>query len=180
MMKDFRIQLSAEDVKRSIDSSLKSKVKKSEVVSFSTINVIPVSKTNLMFELKNLRRKLVNVVIGGVTTISRALISKESEEKHIIYAEGLGLNKVMATPGVDTKRSFSNHITEIEECLGIEAARQSIINQINDTMKSHGVNVNPRHINLLSEVMTCKGRIIGFTRNGVDKMKDSTIMLASF
>lgn len=28
--------------------------------------------------------------------------------------------------------------------------------------------------------MTCKGRIIGFTRNGVDKMKDSTIMLASF
>ena len=47
-------------------------------------------------------------------------------------------------------------------------------------MKDHGVTVNPRHINLLSEVMTCKGRIIGFTRNGVDKMKDSTIMLASF
>lgn len=47
-------------------------------------------------------------------------------------------------------------------------------------MRQHGVNVNPRHINLLSEVMTCKGKIIGFTRNGVDKMKDSTIMLASF
>lgn len=28
--------------------------------------------------------------------------------------------------------------------------------------------------------MACKGRVIGFTRNGVDKMKDSTIMLASF
>ena len=47
-------------------------------------------------------------------------------------------------------------------------------------MRDHGVNVNPRHINLLSEVMTCKGKIIGFTRNGVDKMKDSTMMLASF
>jgi DNA-directed RNA polymerase III subunit RPC1 len=47
-------------------------------------------------------------------------------------------------------------------------------------MRDHGVNVNSRHINLLSEVMTCKGRIIGFTRNGVDKMKDSTMMLASF
>jgi DNA-directed RNA polymerase III subunit RPC1 len=46
-------------------------------------------------------------------------------------------------------------------------------------MRDHGVNVNPRHISLLSEVMTCKGRIIGFTRNGVDKMKDSTMMLAS-
>lgn len=28
--------------------------------------------------------------------------------------------------------------------------------------------------------MCCKGKIIGFTRNGVDKIKDSTIMLASF
>ena len=28
--------------------------------------------------------------------------------------------------------------------------------------------------------MACKGRIIGFTRNDVDKMKDSTMMLASF
>ena len=28
--------------------------------------------------------------------------------------------------------------------------------------------------------MTCKGHIIGFTRNGIDKMKDSTLMLASF
>lgn len=47
-------------------------------------------------------------------------------------------------------------------------------------MREHGVNVNPRHIYLLAEVMTCKGKVIGFTRNGVDKMKDSTIMLASF
>lgn len=47
-------------------------------------------------------------------------------------------------------------------------------------MRDHGVNVNPRHISLLAEVMTCKGKIIGFTRNGVDKMKDSTMMLASF
>lgn len=47
-------------------------------------------------------------------------------------------------------------------------------------MQGHGINVNPRHINLLAEFMTYKGKIIGFTRNGVDKMKDSTLMLASF
>lgn len=47
-------------------------------------------------------------------------------------------------------------------------------------MKGHGVNVNERHVNMLAEVMTCRGRMIGFTRNDVDKMKDSTLMLASF
>lgn len=129
-MERFQIKLSAEDIKKSIDSSLKSKIKKSEVTGPSTINIIPVSKTNLMFELKSLRRKLSHVVIGGITSITRALISKENEERHIIYAEGLGLKKVLNTPGVDVRKSYSNHITEIEECLGIEAAKQSIINQI--------------------------------------------------
>jgi hypothetical protein len=79
MMEEFQIRLSAEDVKRSIDSSLKSKIKKSEVTSYNTINIVAVSKTNIMFELKSLRRKLSNVVIGGITTINRALISKENE-----------------------------------------------------------------------------------------------------
>lgn len=75
-MREFRLQLSAEDVKKAIDRSVKSKIKKSEVTSPSVINVIPVSKTNLMFELKSLRRKLCNIVIGGITSINRALISK--------------------------------------------------------------------------------------------------------
>jgi len=44
--------------------------------------------------------------------------------------EGTGLRKVMATSGVDFKETKSNHIMEIEEVLGIEAARQTIINEI--------------------------------------------------
>lgn len=75
-MREFKIQLSVEDIKNSIDKSLKSKIKKSEVVSSNAINIIPVSKSNLMFELKTLRRKLGGVIIGGITSISRALISK--------------------------------------------------------------------------------------------------------
>jgi DNA-directed RNA polymerase III subunit RPC1 len=75
-MEEFQIQLSVEDIKNSIDHALKSKIKKSEVISSNAINIIPVSKSNLMFELKTLRRKLGNVIIGGVTTINRALISK--------------------------------------------------------------------------------------------------------
>lgn len=179
-MKELQIQLGVEDIKNAIDRSLKSKIKKSEIVAPNVINIVPVSKTNLMFDLKTLRVKLADVIIGGIPTIARALISKENAERHIIYAEGLGLRRVLGTAGVDYRRSYSNHITEVEECLGVEAARQSIINQITETMREHGVNVNPRHINLLSEVMTCKGRIVGFTRNDVDKSKDSTIMLASF
>ena len=65
-----------------------------------------------MFELKSLRRKLVNVIIDGISTITRALISKENHTaNHLIYAEGLGFKKILSIDGVDTKRSYSNHIT---------------------------------------------------------------------
>jgi DNA-directed RNA polymerase beta' subunit len=73
----------------------------------------------------------VSVAIGGINTISRALISKVSgSNNHIIYAEGIGLREVLRVQGVDSRSSFSNHILEIEENLGIEGARNSIINQV--------------------------------------------------
>jgi DNA-directed RNA polymerase III subunit RPC1 len=42
--------------------------------------------------------------------------------------------------------------------LGIEAARSTIIKQIDDTMSSHGLGVDPRHTGLLGDVMTYKVR----------------------
>lgn len=47
-------------------------------------------------------------------------------------------------------------------------------------MQSHGMNIDPRHIQLLADIMTFKGQVLGITRFGVSKMKNSTLMLASF
>ena len=74
----------------------------------------------------------------------------------------------------------SNHIIDVCRVLGIEAARQSIIDQIDHTMKSHGLAVDARHTMLLGDIMTFKGEVLGITRFGVAKLKDSTLMLASF
>ncbi len=43
--------------------------------------------------------------------------------------------------------------------LGIEAARKTIINEINYTMKSHGMSIDPRHVMLLGDVMSYKVRV---------------------
>ena len=52
----------------------------------------------------------------------------------------------MSTPGIDFRSTKSNHVIETEQVLGIEAARQTIINEIQYTMQSHGMNIDPRHI----------------------------------
>jgi DNA-directed RNA polymerase III subunit RPC1 len=64
--------------------------------------------------------------------------------------------------------------------LGIEAARTSIIDQIKYTIGIYAIKVDIRHINILADAMTNKGRILGITRYGIAKMRDSPLMLASF
>ena len=45
---------------------------------------------------------------------------------------------------------------ETATVLGIEAARTTIVKQIDHTMSSHGLGVDPRHTGLLGDVMTYK------------------------
>ena len=69
----------------------------------------------------------------------------------------------MGTPGVDARKTKSNHIMETNKTLGIEAARRSIIDEIQYTMKSHGMNIDRRHMMLLADLMTYKvSRIMFF------------------
>jgi len=58
--------------------------------------------------------------------------------------------------------------------------RGSIIDEISYTMREHGMDIDPRHMQLLGDVMTYKGEVLGITRFGLAKMRDSVLQLASF
>uniref|UniRef100_A0A671NQ26 DNA-directed RNA polymerase n=1 Tax=Sinocyclocheilus anshuiensis TaxID=1608454 RepID=A0A671NQ26_9TELE len=68
----------------------------------------------------------------------------------------------------------------VKKTLGIEAARSTIINEIQYTMVNHGMSIDRRHVMLLADLMSYKGEILGITRFGLAKMKESVLMLASF
>ena len=92
----------------------------------------------------------------------------------------LGLQAVMGMSGVCGQRTRSTHITEVENTLGIEAARKTIVDEIEYTMSHHGMDIDSRHVSLLADVMTFRGEVLGITRFGVPKMRQSVMMLASF
>ena len=77
--------------------------------------------------------------------------------RYDLVVEGCGLLEVMNVLGVKGTETYSNHIMEMEAILGIEAAYKTIMNEIKEVMKSHGITVDIRHIGLLAEVMTYKG-----------------------
>lgn len=107
------------------------------------------------------------------------MVSNKDEE-FVIFAEGFGLADVITIPQVDFTRTYTNHIMEILEVLGVEAARSQIIHQIQYTIGNYAIKVDIRHINILADVMTSKGSVHGITRYGIANMRDSTLMLASF
>lgn len=81
------------------------------------------------------------------------------------------------TPTLPHPQAKSNHIIEVERVLGIEAARAVIGAEIEDIMKAYGIRIDTRHRMLLSDVMTFKGEVLGITRFGVAKMRESVLML---
>ena len=42
------------------------------------------------------------------------------------------------------------------------------------------MSIDIRHIMLMADLMTCRGEVLGMTRHGMAKMKESVLMLASF
>ncbi|CAK3742767.1 DNA-directed RNA polymerase III subunit RPC1 [Lecanosticta acicola] len=138
----------------------------------------------LFVQLHELKRKLAQVVISGYPDAQRAIIKKddkkdkEGKEPISVLVEGYGFKACMTTEGVNGYHTTSNNIMECRDVLGIEAARKTIINEISSVMG--GMDIDPRHMQLLADVMTYKGEILGITRFGLAKMRDSVLQLASF
>lgn len=70
-----------------------------------------------------------------------------------------GLQEVMGMGGVDGRKTKSNHVIEVQQTLGIEAARRCIIEEIQFIMSNHGMSIDTRHMMLLADVMTYR---VGF------------------
>lgn len=134
----------------------------------------------LFFRMQQLKRALPDVVIKGFPKIARAVINIRDDNKKELLVEGYGLKEVMSTDGIIGTKTTTNHILEVYEVLGIEAARASIIAEIDYTMSKHGMSVDHRHVQLLGDVMTYKGEVLGITRFGLAKTRDSVLQLASF
>jgi DNA-directed RNA polymerase III subunit RPC1 len=143
------------------------------------------SHQKIYFVIQALKAALPTVIVQGIPSVSRAVINEEidsatGKKNFYLLVEGYGMQDVMGCPGVRGNLTTSNHIVELQKVLGIEAARSVIASEIKYIMQAYGITVDRRHLMLLSDVMTFKGEVLGITRFGVAKMKESVLMLASF
>jgi len=123
--------------------------------------------------------KAKNAVVHGIKGIERVVVVKEGEE-YVLYTQGSNLKKVMAHPSVYASKVSTNNICEIAEVLGVEAARQSIINEAMSTLSEQGLTVDIRHIMLVADMMTSDGEVKQIGRHGISGEKASVLSRAAF
>ena len=133
------------------------------------------------FDLQAVKSTLHNVTIGGVKGCDRAVIAKnEKTGKLELQISGTGLKEVMTIDGVKGTATHTNSVMEVKDTLGIEAARAKILTEIDNVISSYGMQIDVRHMQCLADTMTSMGDVVGINRFGIQKLKASTLMLASF
>lgn len=93
---------------------------------------------------------------------------------------GSTLGAVLAIPGVDTKRTYSNSFIEVFEVFGIEATRSALMKELTAVLAFDGSYVNHRHLALLVDVMTSRGHLMAITRHGINRADTGALMRCSF
>lgn len=165
--------LTTAKVKALVEKTLK-------VEAESNGNVVTLSpKDESLKELYKIKEKVKAVPIGGIKGINHVMPVRRGEE-FIIVSAGSKLKEVLKLDFVDTVRTTTNDIVEVESVLGIEAAREAIVREVYKVISSQGLNVDKRHVMLVADVMCSSGFIKGITRYGVVSEKSSVLARASF
>jgi DNA-directed RNA polymerase subunit A" len=136
-------------------------------------------KDNSLQDIYKLKEKIKGTFIHGIKGVTQVLPIKRGDE-YLIVTAGTNLKKVLDLDFVDITRTISNDLYEMAAVLGIESARQIIINEIFKVVDSQGLNIDKRHIMLVADTMCSGGVVKGITRYGIVSEKSSVLARASF
>ena len=153
----------------------------------------PLDQSDEIYLLKGFQDKLLdNLILRGIKNINKVITRKitnslvledgnyTKKETWVLDTVGTNLMELLGLDYIDTKRTFTNDIQEIYRVLGIEAARQSILNEISDVIEFDGTYINFHHLSMLCDRMTCNDSMVSIFRHGINNDDIGPIAKASF
>jgi DNA-directed RNA polymerase subunit A' len=168
---------------RQTHTSLKKVVERLNDIGFDVkekSDTLVLSASELGFkEIYKLKEKLKETIITGVKDVAQVLVVKRSSN-FVIMTLGTNLKDILLMKEVDTSKTISNDLHETAGVFGIEVARQLIIDEISQTIKAQGIDIDERHLELIADAMTNTGTVRGVTRMGIIAQKSSILARATF
>ncbi|OYT58335.1 MAG: DNA-directed RNA polymerase subunit A'' [Candidatus Aenigmarchaeota archaeon ex4484_14] len=174
----LEFELSADADRDTIKSAIE-KYAKSCNVSFRANKLYIKPEKAEIKDLRSLKNKILETHLSGIRNILKVAVVKDGED-WVIQTSGSNLRKILELPEIDIKRTYTNDMYEVEAVLGIEAARNLILNEASSTLSEQGLDVDIRHIMLISDLMTKDGKIRSVGRYGISGKKTSVLAKANF
>ena len=131
--------------------------------------------------LLQLEEKIRDMRLKGIPNIERANVQLDDKTgEYYLSTIGSNLSRISEIETIDRSRTYTNNIIEIYDHLGIEAARQALVNELQATLDGARLEVDTRHLLLVADVMTSEGEVRAIGRHGVSGTKHSILARAAF
>jgi len=168
---------------RQIHTSIKKVVERLNELKFKVkekTNSIVLNASDFSFkDIYKLKEKLKKTIISGIKGVKQVLIVKRGSD-FVIITLGTNLKEIIKLKEVNENKILSNDFHEVADIFGVEAARQLIINEVQEVLNSQGLDIDKRHLKLIADAMTNTGEIKGVTRMGIIAQKSSILARATF
>ncbi|MHA1990469.1 MAG: DNA-directed RNA polymerase subunit A' [Candidatus Hodarchaeales archaeon] len=159
------------------------KLRRGKVIRIDDLNIRFEPENTSFDEIYKIEEKISTTQLSGIKEITKVIMVREKvdmEDEWVLYAEGSNLSAVLTIPGVNPTKVTTNNIEEILETLGVEAARQAVINEAQSVLKDQGLEVDIRHLLLVADMMCQNGIIRQIGRHGISGEKESVLAKAGF
>ncbi|CAI5756906.1 unnamed protein product [Candida verbasci] len=112
---------------------------------------------------------LRRVVVREIPNIGRCLRPEPANGVRILTTEGVNFKAMWEEDDfIDVNKISSNDIAQVLRVYGVEAARNTIVNEIYRVFDTYGISVSSRHLDLIGDMMTREGNYLAFNRQGID------------
>ena len=124
--------------------------------------------------------QLMIVKIKGIDNISNVFYQDNDLGIWSVMTVGSNFQELASLDYIDFATLMSNNMWDIYKNLGIEAARQFLIEEFTNVVSSDGSYINQRHIMLVADIMTQYGNIVSVSRYGMLRNTTGPMAKASF
>ncbi|SCU91059.1 LADA_0F07866g1_1 [Lachancea dasiensis] len=118
-------------------------------------------------------------VIREVKNIDRCVHPEPENGKRILVTEGVNFQEMWDQDTfIDVNGITSNDVASVLKTYGVEAARNTIVNEINNVFSRYAISVSFRHLDLIADMMTRQGTYLAFNRQGMETSTSSLMKMS--
>lgn len=149
---------------------------KHDTIHLKPLLVNPSARPLLMVGL--VEKSATRTLVRSRKNIDQAFINEEDGRGRCLQTAGINFSEIWQLDNVEHNGLMSNDIWAVRCAYGVEAARNTIVDQIRGVFGVYGIEVDPRHLSLIADYMTFSGGYTAMNRTGMKEISSPFLQMS--